>query len=95
MSFCECDYDDLPSVHDVREHKARKEHICSECGKKIMPGETYRYIFGVWHNEPDVFKHCEACADLWDSFKELGYCTVYGELKELHREYKNMLTDMN
>lgn len=83
---CECDYN-RPDVFKTTYHKARKHHVCYECGSQIKPGETYEYIFGVWDGNSDSFHTCEKCADLRDSMTEIGYCMTFGNLKSDHAEY--------
>ena len=65
---CYCDYDP-PTVYSVRQHVARKEHRCSECGRVIRPGERYDCAFGIWGGRGDTFKTCQHCRALYDWVK--------------------------
>ena len=66
---------------------ARKEHKCSECGKKILPGDKYAHSTGktcgvkeIWTN-----KTCVVC----DEIREHFYCGggwLFGQLWEDIRE---------
>lgn len=49
-------------------HKARKEHVCTRCKKKISPGQHYRSQFWLIDDEPWHDKVCPACLD-----EELAY----------------------
>lgn len=83
---CYCDY---PYPEFVREtdRKARVPHKCCECGATISPGNDYRVIAGCWGGQFNTFKQCEACADLWDSMADLGFCLEYGNLRQDHQDY--------
>ena len=82
-----CEWEYGPVVMRTIYRKARKQHMCCECGKQILVGETYEYISGVWDGGPDSFHTCEKCADLRDSMAELGFCPTFGELLSEHAEY--------
>jgi hypothetical protein len=41
--------------------KARKAHRCDECGRDILPGETYRYARGMAYDEFWQAKVCAHC----------------------------------
>lgn len=61
--MCMYDGGDIPAtVYRITEITARKEHDCSECGRKIMPRERYRRTFGVWEGKVSVFKTCPHCS---------------------------------
>ena len=86
MLMCECD--EGPSVFREKIVKARKEHKCCECGATINKGDEYEYTFGVWEGEASSFHTCEKCSDLRASLTELGFCITYGDLHDVHNEYK-------
>lgn len=47
--------------------KARKEHVCMECGRFIEPGEDYRYwswVDGGYAHTSKMCGHCQAAIDL-------------------------------
>ena len=41
---CFCDYGDPPDFYVATKPKARKHHVCEECGGPIMPGERYERV---------------------------------------------------
>ena len=82
-----CDYDP-PEFSDTAWPKARKIHICCECGYAIPKGEKYERVSGKWDGEMNVFKTCERCADLRDSLAEYNCgCYLFGGLSEDYWEY--------
>jgi hypothetical protein len=43
--------------------KARKQHLCSWCGQKIEPGETYEFSYFIFDGDPQsnrFHKECDA-----------------------------------
>lgn len=44
-------------------HRARKEHLCTRCGKPIAPGQSYRSQFWLVDDEPTHDKTCPTCLD--------------------------------
>lgn len=85
---CYCD-SVPPELYCAKERIARKEHVCSECKRKIQPGMRYRNISGLWEGQFDVFKMCSGCSSVWDALAELGYCLEHGGLSEHYQEYLN------
>jgi len=53
---------ELPSVLDVATRKARRKHICCECGFTIERGESYDTIAGCWDGVWAHYKQCLGCA---------------------------------
>jgi len=48
--------------------KARKAHRCIWCGQQILPGETYRYVRGVFEGDPQsnhYHQECDNACSLW------------------------------
>jgi hypothetical protein len=66
------------SVLSQTTHKARKEHICNYCRKKILPGELYESAaitnegeFYIWKNHVDCQKLCRVLVeDHYTSWEE-------------------------
>ncbi len=91
--MCTTDYDP-PSIYNVREHRAKKEHQCSECGSIIKIGEPYRTHFGVWDGRASTFKSCNYCMIPQDwLLKECGTYMLGGlheELEEHAFEYRKI-----
>ena len=61
-------YEGGPSFHKVKIQTAMKKHRCSECGRAIVPGEDYEYVFGIWDHQPDTNKTCLDCKSIRDTF---------------------------
>ncbi len=87
------------------ERKARKEHRCGCCGRRILTGESYRAIFGVYEGEVFSGKYCGACREAAGEFShahEIGLPTpeslvellqecVWDGEEEIERRWKPML----
>lgn len=58
--MCSTDYDPA-DIYNETDPKARKSHICSECGRTINKGEKYRNHFGIWEGRAETFKTCSHC----------------------------------
>ena len=56
-----CDFDP-PEVYQERDVKARKPHVCSECGREIAVGEIHQYIKGLWDGSWSTVRTCQHCA---------------------------------
>jgi hypothetical protein len=76
VCYCDCD-DDPPSVMRDENHKARKEHKCSECGRTIAIGEIYRHIWGVWNGDSHTFWWCSHCIAGQQAAAALTDCDCY------------------
>ncbi len=57
---CSCDYD-IAEQYWTKMVKARKQHICCECGEEIEPGEQYEKISMVHEGEFSSHKTCLLC----------------------------------
>ena len=63
---CSCstgDYDP-PAIFSSKEVKARKSHVCCECGGEIKKGDYYEKVKGLWEGEWREFKTCFTCLDV-------------------------------
>lgn len=89
--MCRADGGDPPTVYSNHTHKARKQHRCSECGRSIDPGETYRSHFYVYDGQVDTSKTCSHCcvAQDWLAHNCGGYIfeQVIEEIHEHGQEY--------
>jgi hypothetical protein len=47
--------------------KAKKQHLCGECGAIIKPGEKYEYSV-IKSDDMGYFKTCLPCAEIRDAF---------------------------
>lgn len=81
MGNCYCDFD-APSVYVTTTVKAKKEHKCNECDRKIIKGQSYERTFGVWEGHVHVYKTCQRCTDLRDFVKSHipCLCWMHGQL---------------
>jgi len=88
MNSCSCVYvnvdGDGPEFYSHFERRARKEHVCSECGRVIQKGETYRVETGRWEGRFDTYKICRDCVSIRDSFfcEGYSYTMVLEDLRE-------------
>lgn len=68
MAECGCIYvendGDLADVIEQNTRKARKLHLCSECGREIQIGEEYEYFKGKSDGELFVNKTCLDCLSI-------------------------------
>jgi hypothetical protein len=80
MTECYCDYD-APKVYRATIRRARKEHTCEECGRKINPKEKYEHVFGVWEYVGN-FKTCDRCTTLrqWVKNNIPCFCWAHGNM---------------
>jgi hypothetical protein len=69
----------MPTFHREREVRARKEHVCCECGEIIHPGEMYEDVIGVWDGRFETYKTCWLCYRIR---REYCCCWTYGCLRE-------------
>lgn len=81
VEMCSCDFE-IPKVSSVVFRKARKSHVCDECGCTIQSGDVYRIDSGFieyWYKS----KMCRRCQDLaWfiESIED-DFCFALGELQ--------------
>lgn len=87
MYACCCvdpgDYETLIIMTDEN-RKARKEHVCGECGGTIEKGEVYHYESGVCAGSWEIHKTCWFCMKIREDFFECGW--IYGQLREIFCE---------
>lgn len=78
---CSCDYDDgeHPAVHTEQVVRARKTHVCCECGEEIKVGEQYERAKGLWDGSWGTYTTCIPCMRIRD---DLCSCFIYGHLRE-------------
>lgn len=81
--MCMIDYaDGCVEMLDERTRTAKKSHRCSECGRVIQPGESYRLEKYVWEAQLTNHKTCRHCwsARGWLSEQCNGFC--FGQVAE-------------
>jgi hypothetical protein len=78
---CDCSWDDGDYPTFCREEMptARRVYKCCECGKKIVPGQKYHKVVGVWDGDFRTFRTCLPCKSIRDD-----YCpgSAFGYLRE-------------
>lgn len=81
---CYCDYDGSWSLYHEHKRKARKVHRCGECGRAVMPGETYQVAAGLYDGEFSHHKRCSHCVGLaeWLKAHVPCFCDSWGGLFE-------------
>lgn len=80
--MCDCD---LPYFFETYTVKARKTHVCYECGTPIAIGDSYWVSSGLWDRRTGVetFHTCIECEDLRARLATESKCCVpYGEIYE-------------
>ena len=69
---CSCDidvdHDGGPVCHKEKIRKAKKPHLCCECGLPIKSGDHYLYESGIWDGTPQEYKTCLDCKSIRDVF---------------------------
>lgn len=85
--MCYIDYEPC-TVWNETHHKARKEHICSCCGRTIRIGEIYMTHFSVFEGDVTSQKCCAECEKDRQEFADAHegtLCTpgsLVGDLKD-------------
>lgn len=73
--------------------KARRDHVCIECGNKISRGEEYEFVKGKWGSEWETYATCLDCCQIRNYIVTV-HCPVvddepaFGYLYDFIREYK-------
>lgn len=83
MSDCGCvwvECGDECIFYKAARPRARIEHSCGECERKILPGETYERVAGKWEHGFFTSKTCTDCLSMRNSFFCENY--AYGFLWE-------------
>ncbi len=75
------EFNDFSSSHLV---KARKEHLCCECGRTIARGEQYENASGKTEGGLWRFHTCLTCGEIRDQFAPGGYAytTLWEQIKD-------------
>ena len=56
--MCDCD---MPEFFDANIVRARKQHVCYECGTSIRIGDSYWVSSGKWNGCFEMFHTCIDC----------------------------------
>lgn len=68
---CSCVYsgvDEYAEVYRSKFQKAKRNYQCCECREKILAGEKYEYVFGVWDGGPGTYRTCKHCLSMREQF---------------------------
>lgn len=94
------DADFSPEFFNESWRKARKDHVCDECHKKIEPKQSYKYISGKWDGEISIYKVCIDCDTLREKISVIersrgcspseSYCPL-GVLLEEAKHYSKVI----
>lgn len=66
-------------VLSIKHVKARKQHCCDMCGKKIEVGEEYEAQNLVCYNEAYTFHQCYRCKPYVDELWSIGFDGYYSD----------------
>lgn len=66
--MCQLDFDEMASVWDETQVKARKAHRCDCCDGPILPGEVYLKHFSLHDGYVCSEKVCAACRPMRAAF---------------------------
>lgn len=87
--LCYCEDGDHASVFESTDvMSARESHACDECDRAILPGESYRRVWGVWDGEANTYRACCRCMVLeeWVKAHFPCYCPLLGGLIDRVRD---------
>lgn len=93
--YCGCDDGDSPSVFEERDvRSAREPHECDDCHRAILPGESYRHIWGVWPTVDGAatYRTCARCMAL-EEFMLAHVPCFCRTLGWLHQSVRDELDD--
>ncbi len=81
---------DEASFRDERKRKARKAHRCTECGREILPGESYTAGRMIWEGEWSTYKTCSRCDAMAAAIHAIDpyFCWTFGEMLEEARGFE-------
>lgn len=68
---CSCSINidvDSNDFHSEKMVKAKKEHVCRECGRAILIGERYEYVFAKSEDHSFTVKTCSECVEIRNCF---------------------------
>ncbi|OEU66208.1 MAG: hypothetical protein BA863_09200 [Desulfovibrio sp. S3730MH75] len=75
--MCDIGESEPPSFCRESNPKARKQHVCCECGSTIDKGEKYQRVEGMWEGDFATFKTCMFCIEAKEKSYENGDYTRY------------------
>ncbi|MFH1834236.1 MAG: hypothetical protein ABH877_04355 [bacterium] len=76
---CSTDIDNFSDLTVTTVRRARKPHVCCECGEEIVVGQSYENSRGLYDGHWSEYKTCTVCVAIRDDLCPCGhYC---GELR--------------
>ena len=83
---CLSGWDEEPAAfYNAELRKARKTHICCECGNAILSGSRYEYVVGEWDGDFLKFDTCALCLEIRIAFSCDGswvFSTLWEDFRE-------------
>lgn len=81
--MCYCDGEPA-AICESNVRKARKPHMCVECGTAISSGARYEHVKGLWEGRWSSFRTCMECVGLRWNMLDVNDCAcwTYGQLYE-------------
>lgn len=102
--MCCCD-GPSPEFTSESSPQARSKHLCCECLRVILPGETYERYSGKWDGELTTYKTCRDClemrhvvyaecscwlfAGMYNELDDLPEYEAWGELRDIRAKAIN------
>lgn len=87
---CYCDFDPPIFYHKTDVTAAREAHACNDCGRAILPGESYERVRALWErgDSPQTLHTCAWCVDLrdWITAHVPCFCYMHGGLMTMVQE---------
>lgn len=84
--MCDLDQDGYGEVISDTKVVARKQHRCSECSRRIEPGQEVRRYVGKWEGDFFATKFCRRCSLMIDWLYARGHGWTGGRIVEEVRE---------
>jgi ssDNA-binding Zn-finger/Zn-ribbon topoisomerase 1 len=88
MMSCDCDFEPSTVWRDER-RKAAKDHVCNDCGGKIVKGEHYQNLASLYDGHWSMSKRCPDCQFLIHEVERTflekcggSWCVYAGDLPE-------------
>lgn len=83
--YVEVDGGDRAEFYKSKIIKARKDHICYECGEPILKGDSYERVTAKWDRDIDTIKTCRNCLSIREEFFCDGY--LHGTMWDDYEEH--------
>jgi hypothetical protein len=84
--MCDLEVDGYGTDLRDSQHKARKQHRCGECRRRIEPGQTYTNFVGLFEGDFFSVKHCLRCTKARKWLGKRGHGWIEGSILSWVRE---------